>query len=120
VYANERQAFGGPIARNQGVSFPIADIAVSVEAARLLTYRAAWAKDVGRPFGQAAAMAKLFSTEAAVTAARIATQIFGGSGFIEATAVNRDFRDAKILEVGEGTSEVQRMVVARGLGLATR
>jgi short/branched chain acyl-CoA dehydrogenase len=120
AYANDRCAFGGPIARFQGVSFPIADVAVAVDAARLLTYRAAWCKDEGRPFGHAAAIAKLYATEAAVTATRIATQVFGGSGFMEDTAVNRYYRDAKVLEVGEGTSEVQRMVIARGLGLAAR
>jgi alkylation response protein AidB-like acyl-CoA dehydrogenase len=119
-YANERIAFGTPIAAFQGVSFPIADIAVAVDAARLLTYRAAWLKDCGRPIGQAAAIAKLHSTESAVAATRIATQVFGGAGFMEDTAVNRYYRDAKILEIGEGTNEVQRLVIARGLGLTAR
>jgi butyryl-CoA dehydrogenase len=117
AYANERSAFGGPIARFQGVSFPIADLAVAVESARLLTYHAAWLKDRGRPFRQAAAMAKLYATETAVDAGRTATQVFGGSGFLEETAANRYYRDAKILEIGEGTSEIQRLVIARGLGL---
>ena len=117
AYANERNAFGGPIARFQGVNFPIADLAVAVESARLLTYHAAWLKDAGRPFRQAAAIAKLQATEAAVDATRTATQIFGGSGFLEETAANRYYRDAKILEIGEGTSEIQRLVIARGLGL---
>jgi butyryl-CoA dehydrogenase len=116
-YANERQAFGGPIARFQGVSFPLADLAVAVESARLLTYHAAWLKDHGRPFRHAAAIAKLQATEAAVDAGRTATQVFGGTGFLEETAVNRYYRDAKILEIGEGTSEIQRLVIARGLGL---
>ncbi len=115
--ANDRQAFGGPIAKFQGVSFPIADIAVALEGARLLTYHAAWCKDEGLPFRQQAAMAKLHATEAAVDAARTATQVFGGSGFVEETAANRYYRDAKILEIGEGTSEIQRLVIARGLGL---
>ena len=119
AYANERRAFGGPIARFQGVSFPIADLAVAVESARLLTYHAAWLKDRGRPFRQAAAIAKLHATEAAVDAGRTATQVFGGSGFLEETAANRYYRDAKVLEVGEGTSEIQRLVIARGLGLRT-
>jgi short/branched chain acyl-CoA dehydrogenase len=123
-YAKTRMAFGRPIGVNQGVSFKIADLAVAVEAARTLTYKAAWLKDelhAGRrsvkEVKQAAAMAKLFSTEAAVTATRIATQVFGGNGFMEEFPVARFYRDAKILEIGEGTSEVQRMVIARGLGL---
>ncbi len=119
-YANERHTFGAPIGSRQAVAFPLSDLAVSVEAARLLTYKAAWLKDAGRPAAhikQAAAIAKLYSTEAAVTATRIATQVFGGNGFMEAFPVARFYRDAKILEIGEGTSEVQRMVIARGLGL---
>ena len=123
-YAKTRTAFGRPIGVNQGVSFPLADLAVMVEAARLLTYKAAWLKDelsAGRrslhEVKQAAAIAKLYSTEAAVTATRTATQIFGGNGFMEEFPVARFYRDAKILEIGEGTSEVQRMVIARGLGL---
>jgi len=123
-YAKGREAFGRPIGANQGVAFPIADMAVAVEAARTLTYKAAWLKDelnAGRrtvkEVKQAAAVAKLYSTEAAVTATRIATQVFGGNGFMEEYPVARFYRDAKILEIGEGTSEVQRMVIARGLGL---
>jgi short/branched chain acyl-CoA dehydrogenase len=118
-YARTRNAFGGPIGRFQGVSFALADVAVAVENARNLTYKAAWLKDNGRPFGQAAAMAKLYSTEVAVTATRVATQVFGGAGFMEETPVARFYRDAKILEIGEGTSEIQRLVIARGLGLPT-
>lgn len=117
TYAKDRRAFGGPIGRFQGVSFPIADLAVAVESARLLTYHAAWLRDQGRPFGHAAAIAKLHATEAAVDAGRTATQVFGGSGFMEETAVNRYYRDSKILELGEGTSEMQRLVISRGLGL---
>ncbi len=117
AYAKQRRAFGGPIGRFQAVSFALADLAVSVENARNLTYKAAWLKDQGRPIGQAAAMAKLYSTEAAVTATRVATQVFGGAGFIEETPIVRFYRDAKILEIGEGTSEIQRLVLARGLGL---
>jgi len=123
-YAKTRVAFGRPIGANQGISFQIADLAVMVEAARTLTYKAAWLKDelhLGRrsvqDVKQAAAIAKLYSTEAAVTATRIATQVFGGNGFMEEFPVARFFRDAKILEIGEGTSEVQRMLIARGLGL---
>ena len=117
AYAKERQAFGGPIGRNQAIAFKCSDMAVAVEQARLMTYKAAWLRDQGRPFRQEAAMAKLFATEAAVTATREATQIFGGYGFIDETPVSRFYRDAKILELGEGTSEIQRLVLARGLGL---
>jgi alkylation response protein AidB-like acyl-CoA dehydrogenase len=98
-------------------------MATEIEAARLLTYKAAALKDAGRPareVKQAAAMAKLYSSEAAVDATRIATQVFGGNGFMEEFPVARFYRDAKILEIGEGTSEVQRMVIARGLGLPVR
>ena len=123
-YAGTRHAFTRPIGVNQGVSFPIADLAVAVEAARLLTYKAAWLRDeqsAGRrgaaDVKQAAAIAKLHSSTAAVDATRLATQVFGGAGFIEEYPVARFYRDAKILEIGEGTSEVQRMVIARGLGL---
>jgi alkylation response protein AidB-like acyl-CoA dehydrogenase len=119
-YANERHTFGAPIGSRQAVAFSLSDLAVSVEAARLLTYKAAALKDAARPskdVKQAAAIAKLYSTEAAVTATRIATQVFGGNGFMEEFPVARFYRDAKILEIGEGTSEVQRMLIARGLGL---
>jgi short-chain 2-methylacyl-CoA dehydrogenase len=119
-YALERHTFGAPIGSRQAVAFSLSDLAVSVEAARLLTYKAAWLKDSGRAraeIKQAAAIAKLYSTEAAVAATRVATQVFGGNGFMEEFPVARFYRDAKILEIGEGTSEVQRMVIARGLGL---
>jgi short/branched chain acyl-CoA dehydrogenase len=119
-YAGERMAFGAPIGANQGVAFRCADLAVMVENARLLTYKAAWLKDSGRPFKQAAAMAKLYATEAAVDAARHATQIFGGAGYMDETPVSRFYRDAKILEIGEGTSEIQRVVIGRELGLPVR
>ena len=119
-YAGERTTFGVPIGRKQGVAFQIADLEVMLAAARQLTYRAAWMKDAGKPmkeFKQAAAIAKLHATESAVTATRIATQVFGGYGFMEEYPVTRFYRDAKVLEIGEGTSEVQRMLIARGLGL---
>lgn len=119
-YAGERQTFGGPIGRKQGVAFQISDLEVMLHASRLLTYRAAAMKDSGAPmkaFKQAAAVAKLYATESAVTATRIATQVFGGYGFMEEYPVTRFYRDAKVLEIGEGTSEVQRMLIARGLGL---
>jgi alkylation response protein AidB-like acyl-CoA dehydrogenase len=117
AYAKERNAFGGPIGRFQAISFALADLAVAVENARNLVYKAAWMKDHGQPFVPAAAMAKLYATEAAVEATRVATQVFGGAGFIEDTPVVRFYRDAKILEIGEGTSEIQRLVIARSLGL---
>jgi short/branched chain acyl-CoA dehydrogenase len=119
-YAKVRQTFGAPIGSRQGVAFQISDLAVAVEAARLLTYKAAALKDLDRSRAevkQAAAIAKLYSSEAAMAATRTATQIFGGAGFMEEYPVARFYRDAKILEIGEGTSEVQRMVIARGLGL---
>ncbi|MFI5729531.1 acyl-CoA dehydrogenase family protein [Kribbella sp. NPDC051587] len=119
-YAGERQTFGGPIGRKQGVAFQIADLKVMADAAELLVYRAAALKDAGASvaeFKQAASVAKLYASESAVTATRIATQVFGGYGFMEEYPVTRFYRDAKILEIGEGTSEVQRMLIARGLGL---
>jgi butyryl-CoA dehydrogenase len=119
-YAGERVAFGVPIGANQGVAFRCADLAVMVESARLLTYKAAWLKDVGRPYKQAAAMAKLYASEAAVDATRHATQVFGGAGVLDETPVSRFYRDAKVLEIGEGTSEIQRLVIGRELGLPVR
>ena len=116
-YASERHTFGRPIGSNQAVAFKIADLAVMAEAARGLVYGAAARRDAGRPFKKEAAMAKLYATEAAVTATREATQIFGGYGFIDETLVARQYRDAKILEIGEGTSEVQRLVISRELGV---
>jgi len=98
----------------------VADLAVMAEAARTLTYKAAALKDAAArhdDFKQAAAIAKLYATESAVTATRVATQVFGGYGFMEEYPVARFYRDAKVLEIGEGTSEIQRMVIARGLGL---
>ncbi len=117
AYAGERRAFGQPIGANQAVAFACSDLAVMAESARLLTYQAAWLRDTGRPYKREAAMAKLQATEAAVTATRMATQIFGGAGFMDETPVARHYRDAKILEIGEGTSEIQRLVIARDLGL---
>jgi len=119
-YAGERQTFGVPIGRKQGLAFQIADLEVMLQSARLLVYKAAAMKDAGAPvkdFKQAASIAKLHATESAVTATRIATQVFGGYGFMEEYPVTRFYRDAKVLEIGEGTSEVQRMLIARGLGL---
>jgi len=117
AYANDRSAFGKPIGSYQAIAFKCADMAVAVDAARLLTYRAAWMSGQGRPVIREAAEAKLFASEAAVTAAREATQIFGGYGFVDETPVSRFYRDAKVLEIGEGTSEIQRLVISRALGL---
>jgi butyryl-CoA dehydrogenase len=116
-YARQRVAFGRAIGANQAVAFKVADLAVAADAARALTYRAAALRDAGRPFRREAAIAKLYATEAAVTATREATQIFGGYGFMDETPVARHYRDAKILEIGEGTSEIQRLIIARDLGL---
>ncbi|RYP83388.1 acyl-CoA dehydrogenase [Nocardioides guangzhouensis] len=124
-YAGDRQTFGVPIGRKQGVAFQVSDLQVMLDASRLLTYKAAAIKDAMdrgtggsvKEFKQAAAIAKLYATESAVTATRIATQVFGGYGFMEEYPVARFYRDAKVLEIGEGTSEVQRMLIARGLGL---
>ncbi|MBM7790786.1 acyl-CoA dehydrogenase family protein [Tenggerimyces flavus] len=120
AYAKERKAFGKTIGTKQAVAFKLADLQAAVETSRLLVYKAAALRDAGRPKAEvkrAAAIAKLVSTEAAVTATREATQIFGGYGFMEEYPVARFYRDAKILEIGEGTSEIQRLVIARGLGL---
>ena len=122
AYAGQRTSFGGPIGRKQGVAFPIADLDVMAEAAHHLVYAAAAMRDAdGGPdpkaFHRAAAIAKLYATESAVSATRVATQVFGGYGFMEEYPVARFYRDAKVLEIGEGTSEVQRMLIARGLGL---
>jgi len=120
TYAGERTSFDVPIGAKQGVAFRLADLAVMAEASRTLTYKAAALKDSGAPaerFTHAAAIAKLYATESAVSATRIATQVFGGYGFMEEYPIARFYRDAKVLEVGEGTSEIQRLVISRGLGL---
>jgi butyryl-CoA dehydrogenase len=116
-YANTRHAFGQPIANFEGVAFKVADMAVGVENARNLVRKAAFLRDSGRPFRKEAAMAKLYSSEAAVSAAREAVQIHGGYGFLDEAPVSRYYRDAKVLEIGEGTSEIQRLVIAKELGL---
>lgn len=116
-YASEREAFGKPIGAYQAVAFKIADMEVQAELSRTAWQRAAWLMAEGEPFKRAASVAKLYSTEAAVTAAREACQIFGGYGFTTEYLVGRLYQDAKILEIGEGTSEVQRMLIARDLGI---
>ncbi len=112
-YAKERVQFGKPIASQEAIQFMIADMTTEVDAARLLVYRAAWCKDNGRPYAAEAAMAKLFASETATRVAGKAIQIHGGNGFTESYPVERAYRDAKITEIYEGTSEVQRMVIAK-------
>jgi short/branched chain acyl-CoA dehydrogenase len=116
-YAQERRAFGRPIAGFQAVAFKIADMEVRAHTARLAWQRAAARLDAGRPFGREAAIAKLYASEAAVTSARDAVQVHGGYGYMEEFPVARFYRDAKVLEIGEGTSEVMRILIARSLGL---
>jgi short/branched chain acyl-CoA dehydrogenase len=116
-YAKERQAFGRAIGAFQAIQFKIADMKVAVENARLATYRAAWLRDQGRPYKADAASAKLYASEIAVTCAREAVQIHGGYGYMEEFPVARFYRDSKVLEIGEGTSEIMRWIIARDLGL---
>ena len=115
--ATDRTAFGRPIGAMEAIQVKLADMHVGVETARLATWHAAWLRDEGRPFAGAAARAKLYSSEVAVACAREAVQIHGGSGFMDDSLPARFYRDAKILEIGEGTSEIQRLVIARDLGL---
>jgi alkylation response protein AidB-like acyl-CoA dehydrogenase len=116
-YAREREQFGKAIASFQAIQFRLADMATEIEAGRALVYRAAWLKDQGRQFAREAAMAKLFTGELSHRVANWALQIHGGYGYMEESAISRLYRDQKILEIGEGTNEVQRMVIARHLGL---
>jgi short-chain 2-methylacyl-CoA dehydrogenase len=116
AYARERQAFGQAISKFQAIQGKLADMATEIEAARLLTYKAAWLKDEGRPFTLTAAQAKLKTGRLAVRCSEEAVQIHGGYGYIEEYPVCRFYRDAKILTIGEGTDEVQHMVIARALG----
>jgi alkylation response protein AidB-like acyl-CoA dehydrogenase len=117
AYARERKQFGRPIAAFQAVQQKLVDMTTEIEAARLLVYKAAWEKDEGRDFAQTAAMAKLYSGELSHRVANWALQIHGGYGFMDEFAISRLYRDQKILEIGEGTNEVQRMVIAKHLGL---
>ena len=117
AYAQERQQFGKPISKFQAVQFQLADMATEIEAGRALVHRAAWLKDEGKPFALAAAQAKLYTGLLSNRAANAALQIHGGYGFMDEFAISRLYRDQKILEIGEGTNEVQRMVIAKLLGL---
>jgi short-chain 2-methylacyl-CoA dehydrogenase len=116
-YSQEREQFGKKIASFQAISFQLADMATEIEAGRALVLKAAWLKDEGRPFAREAAMAKLYTGELSNRVANSALQIHGGFGYMEEAAISRFYRDQKILEIGEGTNEVQRMVIARHLGL---
>lgn len=117
AYARERHQFGRPISSFQAVQFKLADIATEIEAARGLVWKAAWLKDRGRPFAREAAMAKLYTGELSNRAVNASLQIHGGYGYTDEFPISRLYRDQKILEIGEGTNEVQRMVIARHLGL---
>jgi len=116
-YANERKQFGRTIGKNQAIAFRIADMATEVEAARGLLYKACWLRDTGRPFQKEAAMAKLYASEVMKRVAHGAVQVFGGYGLMEEYPVAKFYRDQRLLEIGEGTSEIQRLVIARKLGL---
>jgi alkylation response protein AidB-like acyl-CoA dehydrogenase len=116
-YALERKQFGKPIGSFQAIQFQLADMATEIEAGRALVYKAAWLKDADRPFALPAAEAKLFTGLIANRAVNAALQIHGGYGFMDEFAISRLYRDQKILEIGEGTNEVQRMVIAKHLGL---
>ena len=116
-YARERRQFGKPIAQFQAVQFRLADMATELEAGRNLVYKAAWLKDQGRDFALAAAQAKLYTGELSNRAVNWALQIHGGYGYMDEYPISRLYRDQKILEIGEGTNEVQRMVIAKHLGL---
>lgn len=113
AYAKDRHAFGRPIAEFQAIQWMLADAKTELDAAALLTYRAAWLSDRGEPYSQAAATAKLFASEAATRACNGALQVHGGYGYVREFDVERHLRDAKLCEIGEGTSEVQRLVIAR-------
>jgi butyryl-CoA dehydrogenase len=112
AYAKDRRAFGKPIAQHQAIQWKLADMATELDAARLLTWRAAWLKDQKQPFTKEAAMAKLYASDIANRAAREGIQIFGGNGYVTEFPMERHFRDAKITEIYEGTSEIQRLVIA--------
>jgi short/branched chain acyl-CoA dehydrogenase len=116
AYAKDRQAFGKPISQHQAIQFKLADMATELEMVRLLAYKAAWLRDLGHPYAREAAMAKLAASEAAIRAAEEAVQIHGGYGYVRDFPVSRFYLDSKILTIGEGTSEIQRMVIARQLG----
>jgi alkylation response protein AidB-like acyl-CoA dehydrogenase len=114
-YSNEREQFGQPISNFQAVQFMLADMATKLEAARLMVYQAAWVKDQKRPFTKQAAMCKLFASEVGEECCHKAIQVHGGFGYITEAQVERYYRDVRLTEIGEGTSEIQRIVIAREL-----
>ena len=116
-YSQERKQFGKPIGKFQAMAFRLADMATEIEAARNLLYKACWLKDSGKPFGKEAAMSKLYSSEVMKRVADSAVQIFGGYGLMEEYPVAKFYRDQRLLEIGEGTSEMQRLVISRKIGL---
>lgn len=115
AYSKERKAFGKPISQHQAIQFKLSDMATQIEAARLLVYKAAWLKDEGKDYGQASAMAKLYASEVAMSVTVEAVQVHGGYGYVKEYHVERLMRDAKITQIYEGTSEIQRIVIARGI-----
>ncbi len=115
AYSHERETFGKPINQHQAIAFKLADMAMKIETARMLVYRAAWMKDQGLPYAQAAAMAKCYASEAAMSISVEAVQVHGGYGFVKEYHVERLMRDAKITQIYEGTSEIQRMVISRNI-----
>ena len=117
AYAKEREQFGKPISEFQAVRFRLADMATEIEAGRQLVYKAAWVKDQGGPFATEAAMAKLFTGELSNRVVNAALEIHGGYGYTDEYPISRFYRDQKVLEIGEGTNDVQRMVIAKALGL---
>jgi len=114
-YAQLRMAFGQPIAKIQAVQWKFAEMERRIQCARLLIQQAAWLKDVGQPYTREAAMAKLYASEAATWVTHQAIQVHGGYGYVKEYAVERFYRDARVMEIYEGTSEIQRLVIARGL-----
>jgi alkylation response protein AidB-like acyl-CoA dehydrogenase len=115
-YAQQREQFGQPIAKFQAVSFKLADMATEIEHARTFLYRACWLRDTGQPFSKEGAMAKLYCSEVAQRVANEAVQIHGGYGLMKEFAVERFYRDQRLLQIGEGTSEIQRLVISRAIG----
>lgn len=115
AYSKERKAFGKPISQHQAIQFKLADMATQIEAARLLVYKAAWLKDQGEDYAQASAMAKLYASEVAMSVTVEAVQVHGGYGYVKEYHVERLMRDAKITQIYEGTSEIQRIVISRGV-----
>jgi alkylation response protein AidB-like acyl-CoA dehydrogenase len=116
AYAKERQQFGKPISKFQAIAFKLADMATKIELARNLLYKACWLKDNDQPFGKEAAMSKLYCSEIAKEVADDAVQIHGGYGLMQEYDIERFYRDQRILQIGEGTSEIQRMVISRHIG----